>query len=181
MLKFIIREISSLREYTPWYNSFLKLSKIINIPLSNLTHGPDFKNIITLKDINIIPIICFESTFPNLINSTSNNEIIVNISNDGWFGNSLAPFQHLQIAQIRSLEFNRFTLRVTNTGISAVIDNQGRVVDYIDNNTEGTMVGNIPTDFKRSLYSEYGDIFILMLIFFSSLTKVLKNRRKYYE
>ena len=175
------RKLVPFGEYTPWYNSFLKLSKIINIPLSNLTHGPDFKNIITLKDINIIPIICFESTFPNLINSTSNNEIIVNISNDGWFGNSLAPFQHLQIAQIRSLEFNRFTLRVTNTGISAVIDNQGRVVDYIDNNTEGTMVGNIPTDFKRSLYSEYGDIFILMLIFFSSLTKVLKNRRKYYE
>ena len=72
--------------------------------------------------------------FPNLINSNSSNEIIVNISNDGWFGNSLAPFQHLQIAQIRSLEFNRFTLRVTNTGISAVIDNYGRVNDHIENN-----------------------------------------------
>ena len=175
------RKLVPFGEYTPWYSSFLKLSKIINIPLSNLSHGSDFKSVFTLKDVNIIPIICFESTFPNLINSNSSNEIIVNISNDGWFGNSLAPFQHLQIAQIRSLEFNRFTLRVTNTGISAVIDNYGRVNDHIENNKEGTMNGNIPINFKRSLYSEYGDIFILMLIFFSLLMRVSIDWHKYDE
>ena len=72
-------------------------------------------------------------------------------------------------------------LRATNTGISAVIDNYGRVNDHIENNKEGTMNGNIPINFKRSLYSEYGDIFILMLIFFSLLMKVLINWHKYDE
>ena len=62
-----------------------------------------------------------------------------------WFGNSLASYQHLQITQIRALEFNRYILRATNTGISAVIDNKGLIVDYIENDVEGTMRGTIPT------------------------------------
>ena len=118
-------------------------------------------------------MICFESTFPHLITSNSNNEIIINISNDAWFGNSLASYQHLQITQIRALEFNRYILRATNTGISAVIDNKGLIVDYIENDVEGTMRGTIPTKMTRSFYSEYGDIVILMLIFFSLISRGL--------
>ena len=126
-------------------------------------------------------MICFESTFPNLIESSSDHEIIVNISNDGWFGESLAPHQHLQITQIRALEFNRYILRVTNTGISAVIKNNGQIVDLIENNVEGTLKGQIPTKIKRSFYSEYGDILILMLIFFSLLINGLNRATKHYE
>ena len=88
-------------------------------------------------------MICFESTFPNLIESSSDQEIIVNISNDAWFGDSLAPHQHLQITQIRALEFNRYILRATNTGISAVIKNDGKIIDLIENNVEGTLKGQI--------------------------------------
>lgn len=167
------RKLVPFGEYTPWYDSLTKLTESLRLPLSNLSHGSERIENITIGNVNIIPMICFESTFPHLITSNSNNEIIVNISNDAWFGNSLASYQHLQITQIRALEFNRYILRATNTGISAVIDNKGLIVDYIENDVEGTMRGTIPTKMNRSFYSEYGDIVILMLIFFSLISRGL--------
>ena len=167
--------------YTPWYNSLLKLSQNLNIPLSNLSSGSEKIDKISFGNVDIIPMICFESTFPNLIGSSSSHEVIVNISNDAWFGMSLAPHQHLQITQIRALEFNRYILRATNTGISAVIKNDGQIVDMIKNNEEGTLKGQIPTKMNRSFYSEYGDILILMLIFFSLLINGLNRAKKHYE
>ena len=71
----------------------------------------------------------------------------------------------MQIAQIRALEFNRYILRGTNTGISAVISNQGQLLEFIVNNTEGTLTGSLPTKIPRSFYSEYGDKLVDVNIF----------------
>ena len=95
------RKLVPFGEYTPWYDSLIRLTGSLRLPLSNLSHGSQQIENITIGNVNIIPMICFESTFPHLITSNSNNEIIVNISNDAWFGDSLAPYQHLQITQIR--------------------------------------------------------------------------------
>ena len=163
------RKLVPFGEYTPWYNNFIELAEALDIPLSNLNHGRDNQKNIYFKDTKLIPVICFESTFSNLVNSDDDKELIINISNDSWFGNTLAPYQHLQISQVRALEFNRFILRATNTGISAVINNNGRVVDYIPNNTEGTITGNVPINNSLSIYAQYGDKSILMLLFLSLL------------
>ncbi len=163
------RKLVPFGEYTPWYDTFIELADTLAIPLSNLRHGTDNQKNFYFKNIKILPTICFESTFSNLVNSENNKEIIINISNDSWFGKTFAPYQHLQISQVRALEFNRFILRATNTGISAFINNNGRVIDYIPNNTEGIITGNIPVNNKPSIYSRYGDISILMLLFLSLL------------
>ena len=167
------RKLVPFGEYTPWYDTFIKLSDSLNIPLSNLSHGPDSQKDIFFKSIKLLPLICFESTFPNLIKSNIENEIIVNISNDGWFGNSLAPYQHLQIMQVRALEFNRYILRAANTGLSAVINNNGEIVEYIPINKQGTISGFVPVNLNRSIYSRYGDISVLMLLFLTLLSKGL--------
>ena len=104
-------------------------------------------------------------------------KLIINISNDSWFGNTLAPYQHLQISQVRALEFNRSMLRATNTGISAFINNKGEVLDYIPNNTEGVITGNIPVNNNISMYSRYGDICVLMLLFLTLLSKGLIRQK----
>ena len=175
------RKLVPFGEYTPWYDTFFELAESLDIPLSNLSHGRINQKNIYFKDIKIIPVICFESTFSNLINSDTDKELIINISNDSWFGNTLAPYQHLQISQVRALEFNRFMLRATNTGISAFINNKGEVLDYIPNNTEGVITGNIPVNNNISMYSRYGDIGILMLLFFSSLATGLIRLKKSHE
>jgi apolipoprotein N-acyltransferase len=169
------RKLVPFGEYTPWYDALIKLSRSLAIPLSNITHGSDKQDEIYVNGLKIIPIICFESTFPNIIESSINNEIIINISNDSWFGDSLAPHQHLQITQIRALEFNRYILRATNTGISAVINNNGVIIDQISNNTEGEMKGHAYVGLNKSIYSQFGDLGILMLLFLSLLFKLYKN------
>jgi len=169
------RKLVPFGEYTPWYDTLIKLSQSLSIPLSNISHGTDEQDEIHVNGLKIIPIICFESTFPNIIESSIRNEIIINISNDGWFGNSLAPHQHLQITQIRALEFNRYILRATNTGISAVINNNGVIINQISNNSEGVMNGFAHVGLNKSIYSQFGDLGILMLLFLSLLFKLYKK------
>ena len=175
------RKLVPFGEYTPWYDLLIGLSNVLEIPLSNLYHGKDNKKELSIGNVNILPMICFESAFPRLIDSRSENEIIINISNDSWFGKTLAPHQHLQINQIRALEFNRYILRATNTGISAVIDNKGRLIDHIENDTVGTINAQIPTAMSLSFYSQYGDIFILMLIFLSLMLRGFNRISDHYE
>ena len=175
------RKLVPFGEYTPWYDLLIGLSNVLEIPLSNLYHGKDNKKELSIGNLNILPMICFESAFPRLIDSRSENEIIINISNDSWFGKTLAPHQHLQINQIRALEFNRYILRATNTGISAVIDNKGRLIDHIENDTVGTINAQIPTAMSLSFYSQYGDIFILMLIFLSLMLRGFNRISDHYE
>ncbi len=90
------RKLVPFSEYTPWYDTLINLSHSLKIPLSNISHGIEDQNEIEVNGLKIIPIICFESAFPNLTQSLASNEIIINISNDGWFGDSLAPHQHLR-------------------------------------------------------------------------------------
>lgn len=172
------RKLVPFGEYTPWYDTFIKLTDSLNIPLSNLSHGPNSQKDIFLNRTKLLPLICFESTFPNLLKSNNQNEIIINISNDGWFGNSLAPYQHLQIAQVRALEFNRYILRAANTGLSAVINNYGEIIDYIPIDEEGELSGFVPINLDRSFYSRYGDISVLMLLFLTLLSKGLIRKNK---
>ena len=172
------RKLVPFGEYTPWYDTFIKLSVSLNIPLSNLSHGPNVQKDIFLNNTKLLPLICFESTFPNLLKSNIENEIIINISNDGWFGNSLAPYQHLQITQVRALEFNRYILRAANTGLSAVINNQGEIMESIPINKEGSLSGFVPINLDRSFYSRYGDISVLMLLFLTLLYMGLIRRNK---
>ena len=167
------RKLVPFGEYTPWYDTVIKLSDSLDIPLSDLSHGPDSQREIFFNNTKLLPLICFESTFPNLLKSDNENEIIINISNDGWFGNSLGPYQHLQITQIRALEFNRYILRAANTGLSAVINNYGEIVEYIPINKQGRLSGSAPINLDRSFYSRYGDIFVLMLLFLTLLSKGL--------
>ncbi len=166
------RKLVPFGEYTPWYDTFIELSNSLDIPLSNLSHGPDTQKDIFFNNTKLLPLICFESTFPNLVNSDTENEIIINISNDGWFGKSLAPYQHLQITQVRALEFNRYILRAANTGLSAVINNHGEIIEYIPINKQGTISGFVPINLHRSFYSQYGDICVLMLLFLTLISKV---------
>jgi apolipoprotein N-acyltransferase len=142
-----------------------------------LSHGPDSQKEIFFNNTKLLPLICFESTFPNLVRSNIENEIIINISNDGWFGNSLAPYQHLQITQVRALEFNRYILRAANTGLSAVINNHGEIIKYIPINKQGAISGIVPINLDTSFYSRYGDICVLMLLFLTLLSKGLIRQK----
>ena len=79
--------------------------------------------------LNILPLICYEIIFTNLIQkSHADTNLIINISEDGWFGNSIGPYQHFSKAVFRAVEKDSYLIRSANKGISAVINNKGQ--DY---------------------------------------------------
>lgn len=116
-------------EYMPFRGLLLFLNRFIQIPMSDISAGEAPDELIRLRDVPVAVSICYESAYASIFRAQMPAaELLINSSNDAWFGNSLAPYQHLEIARARAREAGRFLLRATNTGISAVIDPRGKVV-----------------------------------------------------
>ena len=121
-------------EYTP------KLFRFLGSIVKYLVSGLDFssgkkKKIINYKGMKIVPLICFESIFPYFSGTFSQRgNIIINITNDAWFGNTSAPYQHFEMARVRAIENGKYLIRVANTGISAVIKPNGEISSLISLN-----------------------------------------------
>ena len=101
----------------------------LEIPMSDFSAGQAQAPLLEANGISLGISICYEDTFgEEVIKALPEATLLVNVSNDAWFGDSLAPHQHLQMARMRALESGRYMLRATNTGISAIIDEKGRIV-----------------------------------------------------
>jgi len=104
-------------------------------------------------------IICYEAIFPELSRRfvQEGAEVLVNISNDGWFGNSAARYQHLLMARMRAIENARYLLRTTNTGITVVIRPDGQITSGIPPDRPGVLAGRWGFQNRRTFYTRYGD------------------------
>ena len=91
-------------------------------------------------DIKILPLICYEIIYSGSLSKEVDYNFIINISEDGWFGNSIGPSQHFAHAIFRSIENGKYTLRSANNGTSAIINPIGLVIDKIETNNEGTIL-----------------------------------------
>ncbi len=117
-------------------------------------------------------LICFESIFPELGRAMTKNgaSLLVNLTNDAWYGMSSAPFQHFSMAVFRAVENRRPVVRAANTGISAFILPNGKIVAQSGLFTEELLSREIPLpDSELTLYTRYGDFFALALTIFSAL------------
>ena len=135
--------------------------------MSNVSHGSkNQQNIHILEDIEVSSPICFDIAFPNTIRKMNKSSLLmVNISNDTWFGNSIGPYQHLSIARVRAIENNKWTIRSTNDGVSAIISNKGTIVDYLDKGRSDILEGQVELTYESSFYSLIGYKFIYLLSF----------------
>lgn len=123
----------------------------------------------------IKPLICYESIFPDFVR-TSNKvaDLIVNVTNDTWYGNSSGPYQHFQISRMRSIENGLPLLRVANNGISAVIDPLGRVIKKLKLNEIGYIDSLVPSKLCfETVYSKFGDITALLEIIMVLIAHIL--------
>jgi len=123
------RHLVLFGEYYPMRWLLDLFSGLISIPYSDLTAGPREQPLMQVDGHALGVSICFEDVFSReILRALPGANLLINVSNDAWFGNSSAPHQHLQIAQMRALETERVMIRSTNTGVSAFIDHKGKVL-----------------------------------------------------
>jgi apolipoprotein N-acyltransferase len=111
------------------------------------------------------PLICYEAIFPrDMIDRKARPEWLLNVTNDGWFGNSAGPYQHLEQARFRAIEEGLALVRAANTGISAVIDPYGRILHRLELGVAGRIDSPLPRPLPPTLYARWGDLpFFAML------------------
>jgi len=133
-------------EFIPW--GFRWFVNMMNMPLGDFSRGPLAAASFQVKDQRVGPNICYEDLFgeelaSRFVQPDLAPTLFANVSNLAWFGDTVAIHQHLQIARMRSLEFQVPTIRSTNTGATVVIDHQGRVVDRMPTQTRGALVAEV--------------------------------------
>ena len=147
-------------EYIPFIASLRGIISFFDMPMSNVKHGnKNQQNIAIFQDktINFAPLICFDIAFSNTVRkSNKSSYFMINISNDTWFGKSIGPYHHLDITRVRAIENNKWIIRSTNDGFSAIITNNGTIVDIIEKGITGVINSGINIEKERSLYNIYG-------------------------
>ena len=171
------RHLVPFGEYTPFKIFFSYIAKKLNIPMSDLSHGDLNQKPFLVDNITMHPLICYEIAYPSLINMTNNYSVIINISNDAWFGNTFAPYQHLQIAQVRALETAHPVIRAANTGINHCSVKNGSIIENISLNTDGLINNKIYPSKGITPYMYFGDYPLLMLIFSIMLFYWIRYRK----
>ena len=119
------------------------------------------QTILPIKDARLGVLICYESIFPALSRRAvqAGAQILVNLSNDAWFGNTSFPYQLLAMATMRALENRTVMIRVANTGISAIVSPTGRIIDAIRLSSRITKSETVSWIATRTFYTKYGDLF----------------------
>jgi apolipoprotein N-acyltransferase len=106
----------------------------------------------------VVPLICYEAIFPGaIVQSTARPGVIVNVTNDGWFGNTTGPRQHLHQARVRAVEEGLPLIRAANNGISAAFDGYGRVLGRIELDQKGVLDVPLPVALQMPLYARFGN------------------------
>ncbi len=174
-------------EFTPLAKFFPFISKIV--PGLSYSPGDNIHNF-TLKELNISPSVCFEGVFPaftaRFFGAGAN--ILINLTNDAWFGDSPGPRQHLLNIRLRALENHCYIVRCANTGISAIISPQGEVEQHLPLNQEGLIEALVTPGKEATFFARHPDLpttvagivlLLPLMIFFRrrqlKLKGVLKN------
>ena len=147
-------------EYVPWPLGF---ANKISTELGDFVPGQ--RVVVSPVDGHKIgAFICYESVLPNFVRqfAAGGAEVLVNISNDGWFGQSAARYQHLEMVRMRAAENRRWILRSTNDGITATIDSAGRLRGTLPLYVEATSYTGFTYISERTLYTRYGNWFVAL-------------------
>lgn len=151
-------------EYVPLEHWLRGLIRFFNLPMSSFSKGPPDQAPLLIKGQRIAPFICYEVVYPDfLIRQMNDAHLLLTVSNDAWFGRSIGPKQHFQMARMRALETGRPLIRATGSGITAVIDERGRVIERIPAFSPGVLSADVDSFEGHTPFLRFGSLPILLL------------------
>jgi len=141
---YIKRHLVPFGEYFPVPDFVRQGLKLLELPYTDFAGGPAHQPMLNAAGAQISGSICYEAIFgAEMAHAARGSELLINASNDAWFGDSIAPHQHLQIARFRALETGRVMLRATNTGITAILGPKGRLRERIPQFRVAALAGTV--------------------------------------
>ena len=167
------------------FGEFLPLENILNnFGLKKITQGHGSfsrgseKSIFIYENLRILPLICYEIIFTEMIKNDKSKNLLVNISQDAWFGNTVGPYQHFAKAIFRAIESETFLIRSANQGLSSFIDNKGVVKKVLKPNETGAIELKVPLINSSKKDPKINLIFFVLLFTCVSIFFVLKKYEK---
>ncbi|MBI5660060.1 MAG: apolipoprotein N-acyltransferase [Nitrosomonadales bacterium] len=140
------------------------INEVLNIPMSDLARGGLPQTPLDVAGQKVAVNICYEDVFgEEIIRALPEATLLVNVSNDAWYGNSHAAMQHNQISQMRALETGRMMLRATNTGVTSIIGRDGRILHMLPQHREGVLTGQVQGYAGGTPYMRWGNAAVLLL------------------
>ena len=131
-------------EYVPLQEVLRGLIAFFNLPMSDFARGSPEQPLLQAKGYKIATFICYEVVYPEFAAGlAAQSELLLTVSNDAWFGRSIGPLQHLQMAQMRALEAGRWMIRATNNGMTVLIDPFGRITEQLPQFEQGVLYGEV--------------------------------------
>ena len=147
-------------EYVPLRRWLPFVGKLV-AQVGDFEAGPPGQ-VVKWKDHRIAPLICYEAIFPALTRAAVRNgaDLLVNLTNDAWYGRTSAPYQHLSLCVFRAVESRRSFVRAANTGISGFIDPTGRITSPTDLFVDAVVSHDVPALSVSSIYTRIGNLFV---------------------
>jgi len=166
-------------EYLPFSSI---LSKLPALPFADgFTPGDGPYTFDLPSGVRIAPLICYEDLMPELSRAfvkTSQANVLVNLTNDAWYGRTVAPWQHARLAQWRAIETRRSLLRVTNTGVTALVNAKGEMGETLPIFSPAVLKAQVEILEGETLYVRFGDWFAWGITFISAAIILLRLRRR---
>lgn len=152
-------------EFVPLEWLLRPLAPLFNLPMSSFNRGEYKQTNLNALGHQIAPAICYEIAFPEQLRANVNlgTELLLTVSNDAWFGGSNGPLQHMEIAQMRSIELGRPLVRATNNGVTAVVDEKGNITHQLPQFETGVLVASIDLVEGQTWFARLGQSPVLLL------------------
>ncbi len=163
-------------EYIPMQDLLRGVIEFFNLPMSDFRKGPKQSSLLQRGDLGITTYICYEVAYPDFAaNAAKNSGILLTVSNDTWFGDSIGPEQHLQLARMRSLETGRPMIRATNDGITALIKANGSIAATTPRFEGNVLSGEIQPVTGETPFMRFGSTPVLLLSLLLVLTSFISS------
>lgn len=165
-------------EYVPLRSVLSNVLQLFALPMSSLSPGPAQQPLLDVAGHRAAAFICYEVVYPDFVRQHGGSaDFLLTISNDTWFGSSWGPPQHLQIAAMRARELGRYMVRATNDGISAIIDERGRVLQTTQQFSKDILQGEIRLFSQQTPFAHWGSLPVLLLAALLLLQNLLPVQR----